>query len=429
LSDAKKTGSRDISELKQRLGLKKGAAAASQTGATPRANGGASGGVVPPPGLNLPPPPGLAPQQPPQPVIPNAADDPFGAMNAMAAVGAVQRAPEIVIVNDGKPVENVGASGGSAKLLRIAVPAGVALIIGIAVGKIGTSNSSYNDGLKGAKAILGDKGTPSTVANLKKQLSDLDTFLDEAKTKKNFKPDSNIDKQLEAIAAKLEVKTELVFRAKENALDAETAGQIMGFYAGVEELKSMVDQHVKSAKSDDLAFANAAKKADAATIKDDEDAALSGQLRYGILIQAPTDTDKVDFGAKLVELGPPYCGDKLSTSGRCGEGEAPSAFAYRSEPGATWTKGDIVANGADSVPTKKLVMLLPGGVRDSLVKGAEGVASETLYSKRLRAIYEYVHGKTGPDGKPVGGLLETGNKLEQRLEQVANKGTRFSFFM
>jgi hypothetical protein len=428
LSDAKKSGSRDISELKQRLGLKKGAAAASQ-GATPRANGGASGGIAPPPGLNLPPPPGLAPQQPPQPVIPNAADDPFGAMNAMAAVGTVQRAPEIVIVNDGKPVEHVGAQSGSASLLRIAVPAGIALIIGIAVGKIGTSNSSYNDGLKGAKAILGDKGTSSTVANLKKQLSDLDTYLDEAKTKKNFRPDSTIDKELEALAAKLEVKSELVFRAKENALDAETSGQILAFYAGIEELKSMVDQHVKSAKSDDLAFANAAKKNDAATVKDDENAALSGQLRYGVLMQAPTEADKVDFGAKLVELGPPYCGDKLATSGKCGEGEAPSAFAYRAEPGATWTKGDLVSNGADSVPTKKLVMLLPGGVRDSLVKGAEGVASETLYTKRLKAIYDYVHGKPGQDGKPVGGLLELGNKLEQKLEQVANKGSRFSFFM
>ena len=429
MSDAKKTGSRDISELKQRLGLKKGAAGA-PTGPAPRTNGaGTTGGVVPPPGLNLPPPPGLAPAAPAQPVIPNAADDPFGAMNAMAAVGTVQRAPEIVIVNDGKPVENVGASGSGAKLMRIAIPAGLALIVGIAVGKIGTSNSSYNDGLKGARAILGDKQTPSTVANLKKQLSDLDTWLDEAKTKKNFRPDAALDKELEALAAKLEVKQDLVFRAKENALDAETAGEIMTFYAGINELKSMVDQHVKSAKSDDLAFTNAAKKADAATVKDDENASLSGQLRYGILMQAPTETDKVDFGAKLVELGPPYCGDKLATSGHCGEGEAPSAFAYRSEPGATWTKGDIVSSGTDYVPTKKLVMLLPGGVRDSLVKGAEGVASESLYTKRLRAIYEFVHGKVGPDGKGVGGLLETGNKLEQRLQQVSSKGSRFSFFM
>lgn len=429
MSDAKKTGSRDISELKQRLGLKKGAAAA-PTGPAPRTNGaGTTGGVVPPPGLNLPPPPGLAPAAPPQPVIPSAADDPFAAMNAMAAVGTVQRAPEIVIVNDGKPVENVGAGGKGGTIARIAIPAGLALIVGITVGKVGTTASSYNDGLKGARAILGDRQTPSTVANLKKTLSDLDTFLDDAKTKKNFRPDAAIDKQLEQIAAKLDVKSELVFRAKENALDAETAGQIMAFYAGINEVKSMVDNHVKSAKSDDLAFANAAKKADAATVKDDENASLSGQLRYGILIQAPTETDHIDFGAKLVELGPPYCGDKLSTSGRCGDGEAPSGFAYRSDPGATWTKGDVVASGADSVPTKKLVMLLPGGVRDSLVKGAEGVASEALYAKRLHAIYEFVHGRTGPDGKPIGGLLESGNKLEQRLQQVANKGTRFSFFM
>lgn len=430
MSDAKKTGSRDISELKQRLGLKKGAAAAAPTGPAPRTNGaGTTGGVVPPPGLNLQPPPGLAPAAPPQPVIPNAAEDPFAAMNAMAAVGTVQRAPEIVIVNDGKPVENVGASGKGASIARLAIPAGLALIVGVAVGKIGTSNSSYNDGLKGARAILGDKQTPSTVENLKKQLSDLDTYLDDAKTKKSFRPDATIDKELEQLAAKLEVKSELVYRAKENALDAETAGEIMGFYAGISELKSMVDQHVKSAKSDDLAFANAAKKADAATVKDDENASLSGQLRYGILMQAPTESDKVDFGAKLVELGPPYCGDKLATSGHCGDGESPSGFAYRSEPGGTWTKGDLVASGSDSVPTKKLVMLLPGGVRDSLVKGAEGVASETLYTKRLRAIYEFVHGKTGPDGKPVGGLLDTGNKLEQRLQKVASKGNRFSFFM
>jgi len=33
-------------------------------------------------------------------------------------------------------------------------------------------------------------------------------------------------------------------------------------------------------------------------------AALAGQFRYAVYVQAPTDTDKVDFGAKLVELGP-----------------------------------------------------------------------------------------------------------------------------
>ena len=428
MSDAKKTGSRDISELKQRLGLKKGAAAA-PTGPTPRANGG-SGGVVPPPGLNLPPPPGIA--QPPvqtQPIIPNAADDPFGAMNAMAAVGTVQRAPEIVIVHDGKPVENVGAQGKGALLAKIGIPTALGLIIGIIVGSVGSSASEYNKGLNGAKAILGDKNTPSTVAELKKALSDIDTFLDDAKTKKNFRPDSTIDKELQAMVGKLEVKSDLVYRAKENALDAETSGQILSFYSGVMELKTMVDQHLKSATSDDQAFAKSAKAAAEGTLSDSDNAMLAGQFRYAVYVQAPTDTDKSDFGAKLVELGPPVCNGKVATSGKCGEGEAPSKFTYRADPGMTWNQADLATNGQDSIPTNKIVMLLPGGVRDSLVKGADGVASETLYTKRLKAIYEFIHGKPTPDGKTQGGLIEEGNKLQQKLEQVANKGKKFSFFM
>ena len=111
MSDPKRGGSRDISELKQRLGLKK--ATTPTAGATAgRPSGPPVGGVVPPPGL--------APPPPPQPVIPNAAEDPFAAMNAMAAVGTVQRAPEIVIVNDGKPVENVGASSHGGAIAKLA---------------------------------------------------------------------------------------------------------------------------------------------------------------------------------------------------------------------------------------------------------------------------------------------------------------------
>ncbi|MDB4955016.1 MAG: hypothetical protein JWO36_2585, partial [Myxococcales bacterium] len=253
--------------------------------------------------------------------------------------------------------------------------------------------------------------------------------------KKNFRPDSSIDKQLEQIALKLDVK-EVVFQAmalpRDNKSNTELAGQILAFYAGIAEVKNLLDNHVKSAKSDDLAYAKGKEKADAANVKDGENAALAGRpdpLRYAILVQAPTDTDKgAEFGAKIVELGPPYCGDKISSSGKC-DGESPSAYAYRTEPGATWTKGDIASQGADSVPTKRIILLLPGGVRDGVIKGGEPTASEVLYAKRMKTIYELVHGKTGPDGKPAGGLLEDGNRLETRLQTEAAKGTQFSFFM
>ncbi|MGE5184301.1 MAG: hypothetical protein ACM31C_19665 [Acidobacteriota bacterium] len=428
MSDAKKTGSRDISELKQRLGLKKGAAAA-QTGSTTggaRSNGAQSGGVVPPPGLNLPPPPGVA--QPAQPVIPNAAEDPFGAMNAMAAHAIPQRAPEIVIVNDGRPVENVGAQSHTAMLARIGVPAAIALIVGIAVGKIGTSASYYNAGLKDAKYILGDKSSPSSVAGLKKTLSDIDTALDEAKTKKNFKPDLAVDAQLKSFAKNLDVKSEVIFKAKQNALNDQLAGQIVAFYAGVAEVKDMIDQHNKAALGDDIALKKAKENADAATIPGD--AALGGNLKYAVMVSAPTDNDKgADFGAKIVEIAGVYCGTSNAPQPRCPEGEAPNAIAYRNDPGGVASKGDLATQGSDSVPTKKLLTILPNGIRDGLIKGAEGGVSEYYYTRRLRALYERIHGKIGQDGKPTGGLLEDGNKLESALQTESNRSSRFSFFM
>ena len=420
MSDPKQKGSRDISDLKARLGLKKGAAAPA-TGQT-RANG--TGGVAPPPGMNLPPPPGVHPPQPAAPPMPNAHEDPFGAMNAMAAVGTVQRAPEIVIVHDGKLVENVGHESTGAKVAKIAIPAVIALVIGVAVGKIGQGASTYNASLADVKTILGDKNTESTVASLKQQLSQLDTMLDEAKSKNQFKPDQALDKQLAATVKALTVKSEIVFRAKQNALDAEVSGQILSFYAGVTEVKSLLDMHMKSATFDDMAFRKAKDKQAAGELKETENSLLTGQFRYAILVQSPTEADKVDFGAKVVELGPPVCGGKIASGGKCAEGEQPSGFTYRAEPGAPFIQGDLVTSGSDSIPSKKLVLMLPGGIRDSLVKGAEGVASEVYYQRRLRAIYERVHGT-----EKVKGLLDEGNKLETRLSTEASKSTRFSFFM
>jgi hypothetical protein len=357
---------------------------------------------------------------PAAPVMPNAAEDPFGAMNAMAAVGTVRRAPEIVIVNDGRPVEHVGAQSRAATLTKIVAPAAVALIIGIVVGKIGTSASSYNDGLKGAKAILGDRNTAATVSYLKKALSDLDTELDEAKTKHNFRPDGAVDKALKEFAVKLDVKQEMLsilHQAEHQITDPFLVGQLLSFYASVAEIKDMLDQHNKAATGDDMEnkFAKAKEAADKA--------------RYAVLLSAPTESDPAAFGAKVVELAGVYCGGSTQPAAKCGDNEQPSGYAYRGDPGATPAKGDLVERGSDSLPPKKLVPLLSSGASDSIVKGTDETVNEFYYTRRMRAIYEFIHGKPGQDGKPVGGLLDDGNKLETKLQTEANKGTKFSFFM
>ncbi len=424
MSDSKKPGgSRDISDLKARLGLKKGAAAPT-TAQTTRTNGASAGGVVAPPGMNLPAPPGVAPPAPAQPAIPDAAQDPFAAMNAMAAVGTVQRAPEIVIVNDGKPVENVGSQSKGASIAKIAIPAVVGIALGVAIGKIGATNGAYNTGLSDVKQILGDRNTQSSVAHLKQQLSQLDSKLDEWKTRNNFRVDGSFDKELEAFAKALDVKTE-VFKAKTNTLDPNTTAKLVQFYGGVAEVKAMIDLHLKSAKSDEQAFRRAKEGGDAATIKEGDNAYLNNQFRYAMVMSAPSEGDGADFGAKLVELGPPYCAGKIAPSGKCADGSPPSSYTYRAEPGATWTEGKLAASGADAVPAKQIVMLLPGGVRDSLVKSADGVASEVYYQRRLRTIFERIHGQ----GDKNNGLLNDGNKLETLLQTEAGKGTKFSFFM
>lgn len=422
MSDAKKTGSRDISELKQRLGLKKGA---SQGTGPQRATNGQSGGVVPPPGLSVPPPPQ-------QPVIPSASDDPFGAMNAMAAHATTQRAPEMVIVHTGGPLaehEQVGASSHGASLAKLLIPIAIGLIAGIAIGKIGTSASSYNEGLKGAKAILGDKTTPSTVAELKKALSDLDTALDEAKTKHGFKPDLAVDKQLKELALKLDVKPEMervLHQAEHQITESDVINPLLSFYAGIAEVKDMIDIHNKAAFGDDILLKKGKDAADAATI---QDGVLAGNIKYAVMLSAKTESDNADFGAKIVELAGVYCGTSNTPVAKCAEGESPSAFAYRNDPGQVPIKGDLVTTGADSVPAKKVVPLIQNMVRDSLIKGGEPTVSEYYYTRRLKALYDRVHGKPGQDGKPAGGLLDDGNKLETRLQAEANKGTKFSFFM
>lgn len=376
---------------------------------------------MPPPGLNLPPPPGVAPAAPPQPQLPNAADDPFGAMNAMAAVGTVQRAPEIVIVNDGKPVESVGSSSMGATIAKVAVPAVIALVVGVAIGKIGTGASHYNDGIAGARALL------DNAKQYKKTLSELDGILDEMNTKNKYKPDSARDKDLAAIAAKLEVKTNVYTLARNITTDQDLAGMTLAYYAGLTEIRALLDVHNKSARTDAQGYTVAKKAGDAAKLGDNDNAYLSGSLRYAAVISAPAncgeDKDRRDcnapFGVQLVEVGPPLCGGKVSMSGKCSDGESPSGYGFRTDPGApSWSSGEIVTSGTDNVPTKKIVPLVSNNVLDTFLKSNEAGASELLYTRRLRTLAERTKK-----------LIDDANKLEARLQTEQSKGTRFTFFM
>jgi hypothetical protein len=407
LSEPKRPQSRDISELKARLGLKKAPAAGAA---------GQQNGVVAPPGIA--PPPGMA-SQPPAPVVPNASEDPFGAMSAMAHMGTAQRAPEIVIVHDGKPVESVSAGKQAGTIAKIAGMVLVPLVMGIAVGQIGAKASFYNDGITASKAILGN------VTDVKKNIGELEQILDEANNKNGLRFSPDLTKRLDAAAIKLDIKSEVVFRAKQNNLNPEIEGQILSFYAGITELKSLLDAHSRAAKSDDLLLSTARKAADDAKMSEDRNSFLAGrmQYRYAVLINNPSDEDRAsgaggEYGARFVEVGPPYCSDgKLSTTNTCADGI--SGFAYRNDAGGVWSKAELAQPGpGESTPPKSLINLLPNGTVETFLKGTQEGVAETAYVRRLRTIVDRTKK-----------ALDDGNKLQTTLGKKANESKRFSFGM
>lgn len=413
--DPKRPGSRDISELKARLGLKKGGPAA----AAGKPNGGS---VAPPPGLSLPPPPGA---KAPGPVIPSAADDPFGAMNAMASYGAAQRAPEIVIVNDGKPVESVSTGDRAAKIGKIAAIAIAPLILGVVIGGIAADNKSFNAGLSGAKGIYSD------VTRVRKELGEIRSAFENSGDPSKRKVAEEISAALQANREELASKKELVFKAKQNSLDADVAQAIVSFYSLVQEIQDLIQDHLETAEYEKKANAVSAEQVAKYSTKGGSLLAENGiAYKVGVVLNNPSDEEAAKgepAGAHIVEIGAILCGPDIksasqSDSGKCPEGADVAGFLYRYGEGGIWRKGKLRAPGTlgagEKYPLGELIIVSPNGTLDALVKTAPASVAETAYSTRLEKIYEKVKL-----------AYERAEALETVLKKKAQQGKRFTFFM
>lgn len=410
----KKSGGRDISDLKARLGLKKGGPAAPTK----------SGGVVAPPGLksrqmDVPVPPGA---KPPPPQLPSVTDDPFGAMNAMAAVGTMQRAPEIIVVNDGKPVEKVDNRSRAIILAKYAGMVLVPLILGISLGQISKTAKAVNKTIENAGGLHKDVNRIRTgiYDNLMSPLLDAkargpggnafvpnDAKLIEALDKKDLLP---------------AIDPEVAFSSYMFDMDKTLVADILAFYSQAAALKAEVDAHVQAAKNDAKLLSDSEKfvvqaKPDVAT----NDYLKKEFYRYGMFVEIPTKKDAdagARFGAKLVEIGPPICGDKKpSTTGKCPD--MVIGFSYRQAgSGEGWDLMEIGVPQGESIPGKKIIPLLPTQVFENLIRGGEASTAEVGYMRRLNTIFEHTQQ-----------LIDLGNSVEKTLKAKANQSKSFTFFL
>lgn len=400
----KKSGAGNISDLKARLGLKKGGPAA-QTQHQP-------GGIIPPPGvagksaLSVPVPPGA---RPPQPQLPDASEDPFAAMNAMAAMQRATAAPEIVIVNDGKPVENVG---NQSSLFRFGIPVAIAVVMlaaGWLFGQL-SANSSLNDEAFSDAVAVGQDIKRLRQESLQHIQDAIWKSQEKATAGKPFPID---DAELTQALADKKIWPAFdpeTFTKKYYVLDKDLVTSIMGFYSDVIAIRELLEAHVKATENDKKALGNAKTRVEA--LKPDE--SVNRYLdfyRYGVVIDVPTKSEAEQgkmFGARVVEIGPPVCQDgKLSTDGKCPE--PPRGFGIRDQNSTSpgWLPSEIAFGQGDSVPKAKLLPLLPNEIFESMAKGTEASVAEAAYVRRLTQL-----------GELVKNTIDTASTLEKQLSAL-----------
>jgi hypothetical protein len=233
------------------------------------------------------------------------------------------------------------------------------------------------DSAADAKALLGP------TLELKKQLTALAAQLDNPK----LEPNAALDKALTEVALHLDLKPAMY--ALKN-LPPETVAMQVELYAGVAQIHGMLDTHVKSAKADTSGFVAARNAPDAP--------------RYGVVLVA----EKAEFGAQIVELGPPLCNGKPSKTGTCADGDDTAATFRKSPTTPVWTKADLATPSEDSIAVNKLVPILPTDIFQGLLKGNETSLGTLLYLRRLRDIRQ----RTTT-------LLDHANKVEIELQRLA----------
>ena len=400
MSKPKRPGVRDISELKARLGLKKGGPASKRGVPAP-------GGIVAPPGAPapnaVPAPPGA---EPPRPA---ASQDPFGAMNAMAAQQAAHRAaagPEIVVVNDGKPVEQVSGQQRAIRIAKIGALILTPLIVGVWVGQIASAASRHN-------AALGDVAElAKDVKQIRVNLTNLSSALTE--TKITAKTDNAALKKLTLEPPNII----LAYQSNIFGLNRDLVQSVLSFYNRSTQLAKDLELHRKATKKDRAALVSAKAKHEKATTVDEDTGQRS--YRYGVFIQIPGENDdpaKKPYGAKLVQLSKPICtDDKPAESGYCPQGI--KGYLSRSSPEFSYKRRDMAVPNVKNttVGASKLILFQPTSALNVLVKGSGESLAEMAYQQRLAAI-----------AKALDELRKDSDNIEAALQSKARESKRFSF--
>lgn len=412
--EIKKTATRDISDLKARLGLKKG------PDGTPLARPSAAHAIPAPPGQAKVAPPAAVGATPPPPpfggfaaaaveraesprpfAAPGPVEDPFAAMNAMAAHGAAHAAPPLVLVDDHKPAPSLKTSSRAAYAkwggLVLAL-----LIVGFFVGGITYKNQVYNQTIDDAKRLTDE------VRAIGKSLQTLADALDTAKERGPNKQDFLAgDHELTALLETLKLakpEADRLYLSNLLNMNAQLTENTLGFYTDVGSLYDKVARHVRLAKADE----KAGKGSDVL-------GKLSANTQFGAEIHVSKEDASAPPTISLVEVGAPICGDNQPHPSGCPDGKPPAGFQFRRDVKDSMWGSKPWAKSPEGISPDSLILLGESSVLQVLVQGAKPYYEEVGYMTRIREIEEFAKA-----------LILTRKAIEDRLNLKATEGKRFS---
>jgi hypothetical protein len=324
LEQPKKPGPRDITDLKARLGLNKGAAPAAPPpgAAAPRA---------PFPGPAAPAPTGQQPffnpaaQAPAPPPVgspvnlgaPSPALDPYASMRPPPG-----RTFDLRPTDDGVPVANVKRSGFVGTLIVGGILAVVGLVVGLGFGIGMSGRRAFNETNRAAKRVSAElQEIGKTVTQIETAVT---TGIQRAATEKKDRLayDPKVIEDLEKVKLDPRPDTSKVFRVDYFRLPDLAVDNLMSYYYDTIALYNEVERHVKKTKADKESLASFATKQ-----------GEKGQNNYGVVFAGG---GKMVI-ANLVEMGQPVC----KGGGSDCQMDQLEGFEIRANAGSSWSKRKV----------------------------------------------------------------------------------------
>ncbi len=312
----KPAATRDIADLKARLGLMKPAAAPASAPPPPAAPFAGAPAAAPPAGRA--PAPRAAPSGPvPSPFQPAPgpapiANDPYVAMRPPAG-----KSFDLRPVDDGVPAESVRAKGGKGGLVVGAVLVVVGLGFGYLTAGTVIARRTFNYTNAGAKKVKVElDNMQKTLTQIGQAVAASQRRLAEAK-QDSASYDAPLIDELEKVKLDPRPDTARIFKVDYFRLEDLAVDRLMTYYYDSIALYGEVERHVKKTKADKVSLEAFSSKQ-----------VQKGEGKYGVVFD---QRGKITI-ASLVEIGAPIC---KGGGAEC-PGDQIEGFQVRANTGANW---------------------------------------------------------------------------------------------